>query len=345
MKRLYIHLGTGKTGSTAIQRFLDHNDEALSSTEGIDYVKTARRNLNHHALCTNFHRNKGGVASDVNPHIDELLEEIEGSSNESFVFSSEYFPSVTSEEIGNYYVDRLSSIVDIHVIVYLRRQDEFVESWYTQLLKAGQPGAAEGIDRLYSRLSRDGVLDYQALVDSWAQYVGHENVHVRPFERDQFLGGNIVHDFMSVLDVKNLNDYVIPEGDPNPSLSRDQARIIESFHRAGMEKRLDNHLRRPFDLKSEHSRYVMSPARRQEVIDDWRAVNAEVAQIYMGRQDGDLFRAEEPLARGDEEDDFSYPSPEFMFRTVQHMIDRETVRLRREISSLREELNERSSGE
>src|SRR3546814_3068970 len=52
-KTLYIHIGTGKTGTTAIQDFLSVNNERLERTLSLRYIQSVLRSGNHHAACLN----------------------------------------------------------------------------------------------------------------------------------------------------------------------------------------------------------------------------------------------------------------------------------------------------
>ena len=47
MKQLYIHIGTGKTGTSAIQEFLYNNRKELLS-DGVRYVDAGIVKNNHH---------------------------------------------------------------------------------------------------------------------------------------------------------------------------------------------------------------------------------------------------------------------------------------------------------
>ena len=56
-KTLYIHIGTGKTGTTAIQSFFDLNKIGLMK-QGFKYIDSGRVGINHHLLCRNCLRSE-----------------------------------------------------------------------------------------------------------------------------------------------------------------------------------------------------------------------------------------------------------------------------------------------
>ncbi|GAA2016447.1 hypothetical protein [Brevibacterium samyangense] len=337
-KRLFIHLGTGKTGTTAIQRFLTENDDWLATNHRIQYATTERHNFNHHNLCTNYLRGESDNNSRVIHGLRDLLEEITTSDYETFVISSEYFPGVTPEEIAHVYAQELLDTIELNTIVYFRRQDDFAESWHAQIVKAGSPGWKGGIQNTVDRLTRDGIFDYYALAEEWARHIGKNHVFVKPYERTQFVNGDIIADFLSILGVDDLSGSRRTKGDPNPSLTRDQVHILESFVAAGIDSQIDGVLRKPFGIPSGSSSHLLSPDAREEILKTVDDGNSRLAREYLGRPDGILFRDPLPNETDADWQELEFPATGYLLRTVQHMIDRRFVQVRRQIEVLDKEV-------
>ncbi|MCT7656475.1 hypothetical protein MBH78_21230 [Oceanimonas sp. NS1] len=229
-KKLFIHIGTGKTGSTAIQDFFFKNKN-LFETKGLQYCTTGATENNHHLLCKNFLRNTS-ENNIIEKNIIKLREEIEQNPVEKFLISSEYFPGLTIEEIYEL-GHNLSSTCSIEVIVYLRRQDEFLESWYAQIMK--KPEVNSDIFDLKRVLYKEKILDYEHLINKWETIAS--KIHVRPYEKSSFKGGSIYKDFSECIGI-DIEGIEIPSRLLNPSLTTEQILLKkELFETATLEQK------------------------------------------------------------------------------------------------------------
>ncbi|SDK23882.1 hypothetical protein [Microbulbifer yueqingensis] len=280
MKKLFIHLGTGKTGTTAIQSFMSLNHSALLR-KGVNYCRTGLHRINHHGLCFNDHRHDPAYAERVKRKLSCLIDEIVASEARRHVISSENFPGLTLSEI-EYMVGLLSPHCDINVIIYFRRQDQFLESWFAQIVKAGALDA--DISGLRSQLVQAKIFDYFYHAEKWGSLIGKDKVHVRPYERSQFYGGNIFSDFLNVLGLSFDPDFEQVQRDPNPSLSREQVCFARALapYLDGPDISL---LLKPVELgRSESSRYFLPPSQRRELLEQYMPINNSVAKKYLEKQ-------------------------------------------------------------
>jgi hypothetical protein len=133
MRQCVIHIGMTKTGSTAIQKWLSGNREALASV-GIEYPEGA-----HHALSADFGRAKFVGIPDAFRAAD-LLRRLEKTQSRRVV--------VSAETLSYYDIDRNTVSVflrSIHdrgflpvVVAYVRPPARRVNSEYTQMIKTFQ---------------------------------------------------------------------------------------------------------------------------------------------------------------------------------------------------------------
>ena len=148
-KTLVLHIGTHKTGTTALQGALSSNPEALSA-HGYVYpsvpVKWSNAAKNRNAHWINV-----AALEKVQPRLARETEKIEpcrqacaqclASHDETMVLSDERLWYNGSKE-G--YWERVRQICheigaqELRVVVYLRRQDLFVESLWAQFVKSGR---------------------------------------------------------------------------------------------------------------------------------------------------------------------------------------------------------------
>lgn len=225
MKELYIHIGTGKTGTSAIQDFFFINDDKFSEL-GLEYVKAGRINNNHHLLCFNFFRREKDY-SRVYEAVEALKVEITNSDSSRFLVSSEYFPDVTADEV-DWYIKQFEGVCQIKIIVYFRRPDEFVESWFAQAFKAGNLSIS--FKQLQLRLIQDKILNYRFHIEKWAKRIGSNNVYVRPYQKKQLYNQNVIEDFLRLFEMQDsFKDMKKSKRHVNPSTSAQQIAFIQTL--------------------------------------------------------------------------------------------------------------------
>lgn len=348
-KKVYLHIGTAKTGTTSIQRFLADNSERLATDYGIAFPLAGRQRFRgagkvssaHHRLALGYYRNRNEDApAAVRDGITRLVAEIEGSDATTFVVSSEYFPGASEQQILDLYIGPLSKVAEVHTIVYLRRQDQLMESMYAQAVKR-RPTAPPRPADAYRRLSRSGIFDFFELAEIWGgRVLGRDRVHVRPYERPQLKDGDSITDFMSLIGVDDIDGFTRRESESNPSLTRDQLLIIRAMHEAGLTDKLTKGMRDPFrGIDSNDTRYVTSPARRQNLIDEFAASNERVAREYMGREDGVIFTAPLPHELKPRWTPKREPELRFVLRAAAQMADDATAEARSELSRVKKQLS------
>lgn len=179
MKRVFLHIGTHKTGSTSIQRFLARADDVLED-QGILYPKTGRPDTNwsnqygQHELYWSL-VGKHGIEGDQVWH--ELRREIDAFSGKTVVLSVEGF-----EYIGTRDIQRTLKYLQPHsvrVIVYLRPPLHLLKSAYTQRVKMGTYSGP------FNRFVEEQTprCNYLELVHRWRQFDDVESIDIRLFDK------------------------------------------------------------------------------------------------------------------------------------------------------------------
>jgi len=133
MKRsLYIHIGTHKTGSTAIQSFLTLNKNIMQEF-GVLYPNKSE----NHYLITKELREKEKPFLDKETQLYKIFSEIREKKSNKYIISSEGF--CESDKI---LIPRLKDALkffaidfETKIIVYLRPQVSWFESSYQQIVK------------------------------------------------------------------------------------------------------------------------------------------------------------------------------------------------------------------
>ncbi|SLN28323.1 hypothetical protein ROJ8625_01193 [Roseivivax jejudonensis] len=101
------------------------------------------------------------------------------------ILSSEVLIACARARHFQWFVDEVAKRgFRLHVIVYLRRQDIWIESDFKQHVKSQNLWTGTLDDLIESRIERR-TLDYHWVMRNWARFVGRENVSVVPLNRGQ----------------------------------------------------------------------------------------------------------------------------------------------------------------
>jgi hypothetical protein len=193
MTEIVLHIGTPKTGTTAIQQALSENEDVLVR-ENIQFLKAGRHRDAHNDLANAISRH-GKDHKFHDAFSDELAEFEKAGAGHKVLISSEIFSLIAPKKFRQSLpqLDRFP----MTIVVYLRRQDQYVEAFYKQRLKNGRTVVPFG-EFLDSRLCRR-VTNYASLLDNWAKTYPKAKLLPRVYDRANFVDGDIVADFASIL--------------------------------------------------------------------------------------------------------------------------------------------------
>ncbi len=150
LKRISLHIGSEKTGTTRIQRLMHENRQKLNDI-GILYPKCFgyTNHLDISVSCLSYEKitparkQKGLIYPEIiekfkNTKKSELLNECNKASAEEIIFSSEQMSSTmtSSNELINLF-NLFPETEKIEIIFYIRRQDKMALSSYSTFIKSG----------------------------------------------------------------------------------------------------------------------------------------------------------------------------------------------------------------
>lgn len=202
-RRAIIHIGTPKTGSTTIQEFLAINRESLLEGGFAYPVSPGKRS--HHKLA-GFGSQEAHAGPAQRPAEHPLAYELKNLPDHvrTVIFSSEHLTNklASADQVGRF-KDFLEVFFDKYlIVVYLRRQDEYVTSLYSTHLRMG----SGRLSVLPGTTLRKGVdfCDWGRLLERWESVFGRENIIARLFSRDDFFDGDLIADFRTVCGLDQL---------------------------------------------------------------------------------------------------------------------------------------------
>nr|WP_321459035.1 hypothetical protein [uncultured Cohaesibacter sp.] len=213
-RKLYIHIGSHKTGTTSIQHALKENKEALGRKGLVFFYQKQNGTWNGfpdlHDWIEYVHKGRivpQGARLSNGKNLLARFAEFEQDvivSSENFSF---FFERQNIEEIKTI----LSRQFDqIEIICYLRRQDQHAIS-HAQEGSKDQRHAEYDLWGNHSDILPpydprfDLYLDYNRRIGMWIDVFGEGAVKVRCFDRSRLVGNDAVADFFSILGV---SDYV-----------------------------------------------------------------------------------------------------------------------------------------
>lgn len=187
MRKLILHIGRHKTGTTAIQRFLYGNPELLRAN-GYCYPDHGAIGFGHHDIAGALIK-KNMELSEIsdNEAVNKIRELIAG-----LVKGKKGIPIISSEAFQNCdpkLVRAALSAYEVNVIVYLREPVSYLLSSYTQKVHAtNYTGTVE------QYTNSTPLNSYKQFIKEWSDAFG-SNVYVHIYSRDHLLKRDIVLDF------------------------------------------------------------------------------------------------------------------------------------------------------
>lgn len=208
-KTVYLHLGDGRCGSSAIQWFGENAREDLAqrgllypSPEAMGIADVRGGNV------TAFRHDRSQIA----PIAETIAEFVTRQEQDRILLSSEYLLRSKPRRLREI-VEPLRSVSRVVAIVYLREQREALLSRYAHGVKRGVVSDTL-TDHIQARF-RPALFDYVAVLTAVSAVFGRENLVVRRFERARLRDGDVTSDIAAVMDV-DVTD-IIPRERPNAS--------------------------------------------------------------------------------------------------------------------------------
>jgi len=288
------------------------NGPALMS-HGYKYADTGLFYATHHPLAWSLHKKAYEMGTgrywrhasryarlDRSPeeYWMALRQEIEDCFLPFYIISSEEFGVVLDLHVITQLLVEYLSDLEVKFIVYIRRQDQFLQSVYNQAVKGEEDRFTGDFWSYVQPILNEGGADYLKLLSIIADVFGDSNIIVRVYEKEQ-LRENIFVDFLDAIGISNYAEFQFPQNVYNPGLSNRALLIARALNRVPVSADVRTHLmnrlqslcvtQQPF---LEHD--FLSPRERVELLRRFDRSNEIVARRFLGRADGRLFHAPEP---------------------------------------------------
>jgi hypothetical protein len=269
--RLTLHIGIHRTGTTGLQRALAANRERLPALGKCYPFKET----NHQDIAWAIHRGKMTGK--------DLVKKLERYADKGhIILSGEDFCIHRNLD----WLAPLREVYDVDAIVYLRRQDHWLMSWYNQHIKwpFSRRHSVMTPGEFLACLDEFYWLDFEHMLGLWEQALGREKVTLRIIEKGQV--EDAIGDFLDHvgIDAKTLAFDASAQNDSLPTETLEYVRRAGMYDIPGPERvAIIGFLQEVAKSANCKARTLYTAAERQGVLDRFEGSNRAAARHWFGR--------------------------------------------------------------
>lgn len=349
MKTLYLHIGTPKTGTTAIQLMCYTNEEALAKRGYVyphlpyEYKNVSIRRNGHFLVGSNYI--DGTKKHDVEKEkkiLEEGLETVFSmfESFENVILSDEnLWTSFAKRDVGVLKLLRErcdASGISLKVIVYLRSQDDYVTSWWKQQIKENRESySKKTVEETYEALK--SAFHYYEGIISIAEVTGKENLDARLFDRSSFVNGTIQSDFFKAVGIDDISDFVVEKEEPNVSLLGNSFEILRVLNLStDFTDEYRDVVRKAARFCADHAdkankAVIFSDEEAAKFMERFAEGNEKLAKEFFGREDGVLFKPQTGGVKWTPENPYMYEDVINFFNYIERYNFEKNLELKAEL--------------
>jgi len=233
--RVILHIGSTKTGSSALQATLYERREGLAAA-GVHYSDHGVRAGAHHLLAAGIHPSAWHIHKDAMPDeradrealfvemARQIMADAAAAGQDTIVISSEYFWEAFPSHVYKTFRTGFKG-ARFEVVAFVRQPAEWVVSSYMQALKYGEArDFAEWFAHWKTRWASG--IHYFRVVNRWNYFLEAERIHLLRYADTKT---NVMKAFCDTLELSGESlDTSAPERVVNPSPTFESvARILE----------------------------------------------------------------------------------------------------------------------
>lgn len=311
MSTVYLHIGIPKTGTTALQNFMAQNPEALQQ-HGICFPDFGYRypNIgiyrNGHFLISPYFSEEGKKFNNrPGNEYEEGLDKVAA-------LAKEYDRIVLTDEAiwkgsknrpdfwPRLKEDLKKRNLGLKIIVYFRRQDLWIQSFWAQKIKTGSGLTFQ--EFIVSMRENNYPMDYYEYLNMLSDIFGKEALIPRVYEKGQYRGKEhtLVSDFLDIFGVALDDSFTIEEKIYNTTLTGnplEMRRLINTLPGSRDQKKIltrniPKPQKAPSTANSTDKFSWFTPSEQRAYLEQFAESNSRVAREYLGREDGRLFYEE-----------------------------------------------------
>lgn len=310
VQEVWLHIGTPKSGTSSLQKHLVAHRTALAR-QGLAYLtppgKTSSNDL---AIAINRDRPElAGLAAGLNREIEDRPEA-------RALISSEMFYGIDPDRLRGL----LPALGDrpLKVLVYLRRQDRYIEAMFLQKSKNGR--FLGSIADYIAKFDGSGS-GFAEMLRPWETAGGDVTLVPRVLEPDKLTGGDVVADARAQIGLPAMAGTAEADVNVSPGLHRVQLLQAAAMAGLGNPRRLQRVLSAKYPQDPAERAPILDRRARRAYLDRYRAGNAALRARYFPEM-AELF--DEGDLEGDAPDTGIAPFTEAQLREILRLL--QTIR-------------------
>lgn len=294
-KKLYIHIGCEKTGTTSIQEALSNNRKKLLQ-QGLLYPEFGTNSTGHFSLPASIHHldhpshTSPGYydIKNVTPESEwsKFIELCISNKTLNIAISSEHFSSRVGQK-GLVFIkeklDLLTPFFDIEFIIILRRQDLFLESSYSTVIKSG--GAIEFNEYVESTWELQNRYNFKRLIGLWQSVFQNCIFHINEYTHVT-QHSSLIDYFCTIFDINPSELDALPD-DKNTSWSKRMIEIGRLCNKGELLRLLGNRRLEFLEaiasseyMRNDKERYHLSSFQKQRMLMFYYESNREIEESF-----------------------------------------------------------------
>lgn len=205
-KPFILHIGRHKSGTSALQKALHKNYDALYE-RGFLYPQKCRSEPAHHRISSHFL--PPGRKHFSEQQTQRAVRKLRAEAN---AFDGKVI--LSSEGFQNCPPDALTALCppqQTQIVVYLREQYTYAQSAYSQAVQGGKN------PKTFEEYLQGFNANYMNFLKKWRTKFKPKQLSVRIYDRPKLENGDIIDDFLATCGV-DLADIKKPTADPNVSI-------------------------------------------------------------------------------------------------------------------------------
>lgn len=198
MKTIYLHIGLGKTGTTAIQVYLAKNCHKLLKS-GLRYIQCAGgiNGDGHQKFAKSFIQDVPEymlLTNDEKSSQNDVADEINSCKEDLILLSSENFQLSEPSELLSFF-SGLNHDYKINIILFVRSQDELAESEYNQIIKVRQEHRP-----FFEYINNEFDGNFMNVVSKWERVFSKKNIICQVYKANE---NSVIKDFLDCIPIGN----------------------------------------------------------------------------------------------------------------------------------------------
>jgi hypothetical protein len=280
-KTIFLHIGIGKTGTTALQKTLFHERKGLLKL-GYFYPNVGIQSGAHHRLaklgCQEVPENLKELYVKLakifdRHHVDKMI-----MSSENFCFMQRGYVQWISEVFSD---------ANVKIVFYVRNQLEWIPSAFSERVKtlSNYEGSIESFLQKYER-----AFNFETRLENWVKYFGDNAILAKLYDRR--IVQDTAHDFLNLVGLRGYEPEHKKE--VNPSLLPEFTQILIMLDKHGINPWLRKRIVRLLlyyspQFKHASSLKLAGPELREKIIGIYRESNARIAKKYLSKTECQYF--------------------------------------------------------